>query len=81
MLPHGSMNYREMDLLKQGGLNNMQVIKSATQIGAKLLGINAGTIEIGKEADILIINGNPLEDISVLKDKNKIQVFKKGVLI
>ena len=36
---------------------------------------------IGKEADILIINGNPLEDISVLKDKNKIQVFKKGVLI
>ena len=59
----------------------MQVIKSATQIGAKLLGINAGTIEIGKEADILIINGNPLEDISVLKDKNKIQVFKKGVLI
>ena len=81
MLPHGSMNYREMDLLKQGGLNNMQVIKSATKIGAKLLEINAGTIEIGKEADILIINGNPLEDISILSDRNNIKVFKKGVLI
>ena len=80
MLPHGSMNYRELELLKEGGLNNMDVIKSATQIGSKLLEINAGTIEEGKYADILVINGNPLENLSILKNNENIKVFKKGVL-
>ena len=70
----------EMKLLKKGGLSNMEVIKSATQVGAKLLEINAGTLEPGKEADILVINGNPLEDLNVLSDKSNITVFKKGKL-
>jgi imidazolonepropionase-like amidohydrolase len=43
--------------------------------------MNVGTIQIGQKADILIINGNPLENIEVLKDKENIVVFKDGKLI
>ena len=81
MLPHGSMNYREIELLIKGGMNNMQAIKCATHNGGKLLGMNVGTIQIGQKADILIINGNPLESIEVLKHKENIVVFKDGELI
>ncbi len=81
MLPHGSMNYREMEYLIKGGLSNMQAIKSATQVGGKLLNLNVGTIEIGKQADILVVNGNPVEDIKILSDKKNIKVFKNGELI
>jgi imidazolonepropionase-like amidohydrolase len=81
MLPHGSMNYREIELLIKGGMSNMQAIKCATHNGGKLLGMNVGTIQIGQKADILIINGNPLESIEVLKHKENIVVFKDGELI
>jgi imidazolonepropionase-like amidohydrolase len=59
----------------------MQAIKSATQVGGKLLNLNVGTIEIGKQADILVVNGNPVEDIKILSDKKNIKVFKNGELI
>lgn len=78
MLPHGSMNYREMEYMIQGGMSNMQAIKAATQIGGKLLGLNVGTIEIGQKADILVIKGNPLKDIKILSDNENIEVFKDG---
>tara|TARA_B100000809_G_C15088584_1_gene512356 strand:+ start:535 stop:1767 length:1233 start_codon:yes stop_codon:yes gene_type:complete len=81
MLPHGSMNYREIEYLIQGGMSNMQAIKSATQVGGKLLQMNVGTIQIDQKADILVVNGNPLDDIKVLSDKNNIKVFKDGELI
>ena len=81
MLPHGSMNYREMEYLIQGGMTNMQAIKSATQIGGRLLQMNVGTIEIGQRADILVVKGDPLKDIKVLSDKNNIKVFKDGKLL
>ena len=78
MLPHGSMNYREMEYMIQGGMSNMQAIKAATQIGGKLLDLNVGTIEIGQKADILVIKGNPLKDIKILSDNENIEVFKDG---
>ena len=81
MLPHGSMNYREIEYLIQGGMTNMQAIKSATQMGGKLLQMNVGTIQIGQKADILVVNGNPLENIKVLSDQNNIKVFKDGEIV
>ncbi len=78
MLPHGSMNYREMEYMVQGGMSNMQAIKAATQFGGKLLELNVGTIEVGQRADILIVKGNPLKDIKVLKNRENIEIFKDG---
>ena len=52
------------------GMTNFQAIQSATIIAARLLGLEnkTGTIEIGKEADLLLIPGNPLEEIRYLQD-------------
>ena len=52
------------------GMSNFQAIQSATKLAARLLGIesNTGTIEVGKDADLLLIAGNPLEEIRYLQD-------------
>jgi imidazolonepropionase-like amidohydrolase len=44
------------------------------------LGIQSetGTIEKGKEADILLVDGNPLRDIKILQDTRKILMIMKG---
>ena len=52
----------------------MDAIVAATKNGAKacFMGDNTGTIEPGKYADIIIVAGNPLENIAVLQDSEKI---------
>ena len=52
------------------GMTPMDAIKSATIIGAELLGIDnqTGTIEVGKEADLIFVTQNPLEDIRTIQD-------------
>jgi imidazolonepropionase-like amidohydrolase len=48
----------------------MDAILAATKWGAELLGMDklVGTIEVGKEADIIAVDGNPVENISIMKD-------------
>ena len=52
------------------GMTPMDAIKSATIVGAHLLNIadQTGTIEIGKEADLIVVTQNPLEDIRKIQD-------------
>ena len=52
------------------GMTPMDAIKSATIVGAQLLNIadQTGTIEIGKEADLIVVTQNPLEDIRTIQD-------------
>jgi imidazolonepropionase-like amidohydrolase len=66
--PHGE-NAREFELMVQGGMSPMQAIQSATIHAARLLRVDdrLGTIEQGKIADIIAVEGNPLEDIGRLK--------------
>jgi imidazolonepropionase-like amidohydrolase len=71
----------EIECMQQAGMTPMDIIVSATKNGAYACGQagNIGTIEVGKSADILIVNGNPLNDIHAL---SKIQlVIKNGVVI
>ena len=60
------------------GMEPMQAIKSATMETAKLLRIEdkLGSIEVGKIADIIAVEGNPLSDISVMQ--NVVFVMKEG---
>lgn len=53
----------------QFGMKPMEAIRSATVVAAELLGVgaDAGTLETGKLADIVALRGNPLDDISTLK--------------
>jgi len=63
------------------GLSPMDTIVCATKNNARVLGLEKelGTLEVGKLADLLVVNANPLEDIGVLRDKAKIDtVLKDG---
>ena len=80
LLPHGE-NAQELELMVKAGMTPMEAIISATQISAKALGMGEqiGTIEKGKSADILILDDNPLNDISILQSKERIRmVIKEG---
>lgn len=75
-------NAVELELLvKSCGFEPMQAIVSATLNGAKACGLEnrIGTVETGKLADILIVDGDPLKDIRILQDLNRIKmVMKEG---
>ena len=66
---HGD-NAREFELMVQAGMDEAEALKTATLESAKLLDIDdtLGTLEAGKLADIVAVPGNPLDDISVMKD-------------
>ncbi len=76
---HGD-NAQEFALMVDGGMSPMEAIQSATIVAAELLfeQENLGQIKPGMRADIVAVNGNPLEDISVLE--NISFVMKEGVI-
>jgi imidazolonepropionase-like amidohydrolase len=77
---HGE-NPFELVHMSEFGFSAQEVIVSATSRAAELLGLEEkiGTIAPGKLADLLIVEGNPLEDIRVLTDPGRIvAVFKEG---
>lgn len=77
--PHG-MNGKQFSYMVEWGMTPMQAIQSATINAADLMGWDniAGSIEIGKCADIVAVKGNPIEDIGLLEDI--LFVMKDGVI-
>ena len=59
---------RELELHEEAGFHPLEVLKHATVNGAKLLGMEnrLGKVRVGAIADLLVVNGNPLENLSVL---------------
>jgi imidazolonepropionase-like amidohydrolase len=81
---HGGNAIELLIMVKEGLLTPQEAILSATSTAAKACGLETetGTLEKGKWADLLVVEENPLEDISVLTCKDKIlKVFKEGRLI
>ena len=76
---HGT-NWKEFVYMNKYGMSEMDAIKSATMETAKLLRISdtLGSLEEGKIADIIAVDGNPLEDISVME--NVVFVMKDGIV-
>ena len=58
----------------------MESLLSATKTNASLFGMQdeIGTLEEGKLADLLVVDGNPLEDIAVLQNKSDLKLIMKG---
>lgn len=65
---HGD-NAQEFALMVEAGMPPMMAIKSATSVAAKFLRIDDtyGTLEAGKQADIVAVPGNPLDDITAMQ--------------
>lgn len=73
LLLHGPATHNEMILMEEAGLTPMEVLIASTKNGASVLGrSDLGTVEKGKVADLLLLNQNPLEDISKIKDINMV---------
>ncbi len=69
-LPPGTAYQRELELLARAGIPPLEVLSIATRNGAIALGRlhEMGTIEVGKRADLVLLGGNPLEDIGATRD-------------
>ncbi len=60
---------REIELYVQAGFTPMEAIQAATLVPARAMGMEkeSGTIETGKRADVILVDGNPLENISDIR--------------
>jgi imidazolonepropionase-like amidohydrolase len=76
---HGK-NALEFEFMVEAGMPPMEAIKSATLVAAELVGMKdqLGSVEGGKLADLVAVNGNPLQDIKAMR--NVTFVMKDGVV-
>jgi imidazolonepropionase-like amidohydrolase len=80
VMPHGR-NLRELQLMVDGGMTPAAALEATTRSAAQLMGLDAdlGTIEAGKIADLVVIDGDPY-DVGTLADRVE-QVWKAGVRV
>src|SRR5215468_4064008 len=71
--PHGR-NAREIEFLLRAGLSPIEAIKAATGTAARILGKEGsiGALTPGACADLVVVDGNPLEDVRLLGDREHI---------
>ena len=80
---HGD-NAHEFELMVEYGLSPMEAIVAGTRNAAENIGLlnDTGTIEVGKFADLVVVSGDPLENISILRDVARIDmVMKEGTVV
>ena len=76
-------NALELKYLVEAGLSPMQALRAGTQWAARCLGLDReiGTLEKGRQADLVVVDGNPLDDVTVLLDPARIElVLKAGAI-
>ena len=68
-------------MMSEAGLPNREVLLSATRYCAKAMGVldEVGTLEVGKKADIAVVEGDPLADIRAIT--RVLQVVKEGYVL
>ncbi len=73
VVAHGE-NARELEELVKGGFTALEAIEAATRVAAACVGLedDIGTVEPGKRADLVVVSGDPLTDIRILQDKDRI---------
>ena len=76
VFPHGE-NTWELELMVEYGMKPIDALRSATSGNAQIFALNdRGVIANGKLADLMIVNGDPMKDIAVLRDPEL--VIKRG---
>jgi hypothetical protein len=80
---YGFAFIRELELLREAGFHPLEVIRSATLNGAIALGMEneIGTIEVGKKADFVIVEENPLQNLKVLYGTGAIKLTEDNEVV
>lgn len=80
---YGFAYIRELEMLREAGFHPLEVIRSATLNGAEALGLadEIGSIEIGKSADFVIIEENPLTNLKVLYGTGAIKLTEENEVV
>ena len=80
---YGFAYVRELELLREAGFHPLEVIRAATLNGAQALGMenSLGTVEVGKFADFVIVDENPLKNLKVLYGTGAIKLTKENKVI
>ena len=79
---YGFAYIRELELLRESGFHPLEVIRSATLSGAEALGIDkeVGSVEVGKLADMIIIDQNPLQNLQCLYGTGAIKLDENNIV-
>ncbi len=74
---------RELELLREAGFHPLEVIRSATLYGAQALGAEKelGSVEVGKLADLVIVEANPLQNLQTLYGTGAIELAADNIVV
>jgi imidazolonepropionase-like amidohydrolase len=74
---------RNLELLQEAGFTPLEAIRAASWNGAQLLRMDReiGSIEVGKLADLLIVDGNPLDNLKVLYGTGVLDLDDSGAIV
>ncbi|WP_437221658.1 amidohydrolase family protein [Planctomicrobium sp. SH661] len=81
--PHGDYARELTFFVKHVGFTPLETLKCATQTGAEILGRadELGTLQAGKLADVLVVDGDVIEDISILEDRTRLLAVVQGGVV
>jgi imidazolonepropionase-like amidohydrolase len=71
-------NARDLDIfVKMFGFTPLEVLRAATMEGGQLMGLPVGEIKIDYLADLLVVDGDPTKDVTILQDKARLEIIMK----
>ncbi|KAE9367356.1 putative hydrolase [Stipitochalara longipes BDJ] len=79
---HGEALHHELELLVDAGLSNEETLRAATSLGAEWFRLgDRGVIAVGKRADLVLVGGNPVDNIAATKDVKRVWIAGEEITL